>query len=330
VFRLIILSAVLFNSGFLQNGFAKENDIKTCDKCIAYQEGVGKIRVTSSPDEGMLIFIDDRSTGKITPATLEGITPGEYSIKLVGQWYKPQELKVIVFDGQTASATFTMVPNYAEITVNTSFDGAIYVDGIRKGTTTWTGRVQEGDRKIRVDKEGMIPREQKALIVRGKEMTIDLMMRPKTGGLEITTQPPGAMIDIGGRLYGLTPITITDLLPGDYTLLLTKPGYTSFTKRFRIVDGQTTNIDVRLYKGKEISINTDPQGAEVFLDDSLLGVTPFKTLLDFGSHNFKITKGIYVIVEGITVTPTGQAAFTFKLKESNDPFGAHMVLYQQI
>jgi formylglycine-generating enzyme required for sulfatase activity len=134
------------------------------------------------------------------------------------------------------------------------------------------------------------------------------------------------MIDIGGRLYGLTPSIITDLLPGEYNLLLSKPGYTSIIKKFRIVDGQTTTIDLRLYKGREVTINTDPQGAEVFLGDSLIGITPFKILLDFGSHTVKVSKGTYMVVETITVTPTGQVSFNFKLKESNDPFGTQMIL----
>lgn len=290
------------------------------------QEGTGSISVTSSPESGVMIFLNDKSTGKTTPSTLGGLSPGQYSVKVVGQWYRAQDMSVTVIEGQTASARFTLVPNYADITVNTSFDGAIYVDGVRKGTTTWTGRVQEGERKFRVDKDDMVAREQKALVVRGKEMKIDLMMRPKTGGLELITQPTGAMIDIGGRLYGLTPSHITELLPGEYSLTLSKPGYTTVIRRFKIVDGQTTTIDIKLYKGKEISIITDPPGADVIMGDSIIGTTPFKSILDFGDNIVKIVKGGYTTVETITVTPTGQAAFTFKLKESNDPFEKQMVL----
>ena len=333
-FFYFVLFTVILDFSFGLNNFSLHFFSITSSSLTLTSSGFNKfkilqdqsnIKVTSSPESGMMIFINGKSTGKTTPSTIELLTPGDYSVLLTGQWYKAQEKKVTVNAGETVDVDFEMVQNYAEITINTNFDGAIYVDGIRKGTTTWTGRVQEGNRSFSVDKEGMISREHKALITRGKGMQIDLMMKLKTGGLVIETEPAGAMIDIGGRMYGLTPTTITELLPGEYNVVLSKPGYTGITKRVKIVDDQSTTLEVRLYKGKEIIINTEPSGAQVYIGDSLLGVTPLKALMDFGESIVKITKGDFSTVETIVVNPSGQSAFNIKLKETNDPFESQMV-----
>jgi len=50
----------------------------------------GDISVSSTPENGMQIYLDDENTGKTTPATLEEVSSGEHRIKLQSQWYQPQ------------------------------------------------------------------------------------------------------------------------------------------------------------------------------------------------------------------------------------------------
>ncbi|HOP03475.1 MAG TPA: SUMF1/EgtB/PvdO family nonheme iron enzyme [Tenuifilaceae bacterium] len=294
-------------------------------KSVTQQDG-GLIKVTSDPESGMLIFIDDINTGKTTPATIENIEPGKHTVKLIGQWFKIQEKTIIVNSNQLHSLDFEMIPNYAELTINSNFDAAIYIDGTRKGTTSWSGRVPEGERVIVVEKDDLISRKQKVLVVRGKNLNVDLMMKPKTGGVEIVTNPTGAMVDINGKLYGITPCHITELLPGEYNLSLSKPRHTGITKRIKVVDGVTTEINVTLLSGKEVLIDTEPTGAKVTYNDSVIGVTPFRKIFDFGSHILKAHKNHLSVVQSIEVTPSSESAYMIPLKVSNDPFEAQMIL----
>ena len=327
--RFFLLATILL----LSSSHSKSAPVLNCTKakCIfsSYifpQQENGAVKITSDPESGMLVFMNNVNTGKTTPVTIENLAPGKHTVKLIGQWYKIQEKTITIVANQTQSLQFEMIPNYAEVTINSNFDAGIFIDGNRKGTTSWSGRIVEGERNIRVEKEDMIPRQQKIWVVRGKEMKVDLMMKPKTGGVEITTDPPGAMVDINGKLYGVTPCRITELRPGEYNLNLSKPRYTGITKRIKVIDGVTNEINVKLFSGKEVLINTIPSEAKIYSNDSLIGVTPFRILLDFGSHILKAEKGTLSVVQSIEVTPGGESAFQIYMKESNDPFEQQMVL----
>ncbi len=286
----------------------------------------GSITIISEPEAGMAIYIDNQNTGKTTPATIDGIAVGQHVVKLMGEWYRPQEKRVEIIDGQNNDLFFTMVPNYGILTVNTSADAIIYIDGKVKGSTTWSGRVKEGVCIVKVEKEGYKTRQWEVSMVRGKDQAIDLMMSPKTGTLEVKTIPDQAMISIDGKMYGMSPKIIPDLLLGTYNLTVEKPGHTSVYMRVEIEDSKTTTVEIPLIFGKEITVTSVPDGAFVIVQGDTLGVTPLSFVLKFGNHEVMLVKNDEVLVETIHVSPTGKKVFDYTLKQSNDPFYGQMVL----
>ena len=78
-----------------------------------------------------------------------------------------------------------------------------------------------------------------------------------TGSIEVTSVPPGARVllvstDVGGagepQSKGSTPVTITGLQPGKYTVDLERPGYKSFQKEVEVGLGKTVRINATLKK----------------------------------------------------------------------------------
>jgi hypothetical protein len=59
-----------------------------------------------------------------------------------------------------------------------------------------------------------------------------------TGSLAVESRPVGATVTINGKPSGATPITINDLEPGDYRILMTMPGYRNFATTVRVVAGE--------------------------------------------------------------------------------------------
>lgn len=291
----------------------------------SYQSETGKISVNSSPEQGMMIFLNDQSTGKVTPAVLENIPEGVHTIKLTNSWFRSQEKTVTVTRGQQTEVFFDMVPAFAELTVNTSTDAIIYIDGSIKGTTTWKGRVSEGVRNVKVVKEGFVTREHQVTIVRGRDISIDLMLTAKKGTLDIKTDPPQAMISLDGKMYGLSPRIITDLPFGNYTLSLEKPDHTSVVMRVSITDTNPIEINVPLLSGKEITLLSNPSGASITINDEHKGETPLKIWLKYGSYNIKFDKDGKTVVENIVVSHGGVIEFTANLKTFTDPFEGQMV-----
>lgn len=78
-----------------------------------------------------------------------------------------------------------------------------------------------------------------------------------TGSIDVASTPPGARVllvatDEGGagepQPKGITPITITGLAPGKYTVDLEKPGYKFSQKEVKVKAGATAKVAAALKK----------------------------------------------------------------------------------
>ncbi|HKP86999.1 MAG TPA: PEGA domain-containing protein [Blastocatellia bacterium] len=79
----------------------------------------------------------------------------------------------------------------------------------------------------------------------------------KGASIEVTSVPPGAGVTLiptseGGaslpQSYGVTPATIPDLAPGNYTVHLEKTGYKYFQKEVKITGNETVRVNAPLKK----------------------------------------------------------------------------------
>lgn len=60
----------------------------------------------------------------------------------------------------------------------------------------------------------------------------------KSGSLVVESRPIGASVSINGTARGITPMTINDLAPGDYRIVLTLRGFQNFATTVRVVAGE--------------------------------------------------------------------------------------------
>jgi cytoskeleton protein RodZ len=73
--------------------------------------------------------------------------------------------------------------------------------------------------------------------------------RPTAGpaaALVVTTEPAGARVTVNGIGWGLTPVTIPYLPPGDKRIRVSKEGYTAQERVLHIAAGRPHSLDVRL------------------------------------------------------------------------------------
>jgi len=117
------------------------------------------------------------------------------------------------------------------------------------------------------------------------------------GSLEVTSNPSGAEIYLNDEFIGYTPVTIEDLYPGIHYVRLDMSGYKSWEDIFEIKEGQTTYISHNLEAsaGEAYSINTEPDGAEIYFDGEFMGYSD-KVLsgLPSGQHEIKLVLDGYM------------------------------------
>ncbi len=76
---------------------------------------------------------------------------------------------------------------------------------------------------------------------------------------------------------------------GDYTLELTREGWQTEKQRVHVEIGQPYFYQYRLERSTvETRIETDPSGARVFIDERLVGETPYRGRLEVGRHDLLI------------------------------------------
>lgn len=68
----------------------------------------------------------------------------------------------------------------------------------------------------------------------------------KNSEVSVTTSPDGASALIDNETKGLTPITISDLVPGDHTLTINSPGFVSRTLKVKTTAGYRLIASIKL------------------------------------------------------------------------------------
>ena len=274
----------------------------------------GNISISSSPESGMMIFLNDENTGKVTPATLYGVSSGNHTIRLINQWYQPSARAVTISDNQNTIIDFEMIPAYADITILTIPPADIFVDNRRVGHGTHSNRMLAGLYDISSTLGRHSPARQQLTVEAGRDQEITLELRPRTGQLSVTSTPFNARIMLDGKDHGTTPATIRDLLIGEYTLSLSIDGYGTVTEKVTIAEGQTIEINTTLPEGMEVIITSTPSGADLYINDIPYGKTPFVGDLAYGSYLVNAIHDDVATTEVIEVRHGEKSSFEMIIK----------------
>jgi hypothetical protein len=102
--------------------------------------------------------------------------------------------------------------------------------------------------------------------------------------LKITTDPPGATVNVGGKSYGPSPAEITDLEPGEYLLKLSKSGYVKRSGGIRL-DSAGTELHFGLKKQALLVIMSEPEGALISVNGKAAGKAAREMMMSPGEYN---------------------------------------------
>ena len=264
----------------------------------------GFISVTSKPESGAIVFIDNKKVGT-TPYQSDKMASGTYKVRVVKDMYKTAEQTYTITDGNTTNAVLDMNANFVNLTLETDAASDIYIDGQYKGKGKWNGRITDGAHFVEVKKDKHRTVSKNLNLVLGKDENIKIEAPTAiTGLLDISSVPVKADIYLNGKHYGTTPRIISDLLIGEYTLKLEKEGCASVTKKIVIEENQTLTIKEQLPTGKEVTIKTDQSGDKIYVDGNYVGTTPLTTNLGYGKHEIKALRGTQSATKTVEVKTT--------------------------
>lgn len=133
-------------------------------------------------------------------------------------------------------------------------------------------------------------------------------LRARPGLVTITSEPPGAEVSIDGKRAGVTPLEVR--LSGRRAIDV---GDTRRTITVEFGEPQTVAVRGGARAGTLI-VNGNVAGAQVFVDDQLVGVIPLQVPIEAGSHRVLVSaEGWATYERPVEIHPEGSTQVTANL-----------------
>jgi hypothetical protein len=126
-------------------------------------------------------------------------------------------------------------------------DSSVVVNGEYKGKTPLTvDKLYPGTYAVNVTKFGYKPYSTTLKLNEWEQGKIEATLPADRGSLAVNTTPPGAQVSVDGTVAGITPVTMTGVLPGNHTLTVTKEGYIPAELQVVVAAGATQPVTIVL------------------------------------------------------------------------------------
>lgn len=289
----------------------------------------GSISVRSSPSNAV-VYIDDVYVGT-TPVTQSGYSQGYHNVRITKSGYQEWASSVYVYSGSTATASATLIPieSYGSIYVSSTPSGAsVYLDGSYMGISPKTiSSVTKGGHTLRLEKAGYNTWESSVTVNPGQTSYVYPTLQPlsaPTGTLYVTSSPGGAYIYLDGVYQGIAPasgsMVISNVATGTHTVTAKLSGYQDASMSVTVNGGSTASVTIPLKSTGPamgyLSASSMPTGANVYVNNDYMGVTPLTVSLAEGTYNVRFSLAGYY---DSTVTATVTAGATSSVTSSLTP-----------
>ena len=218
-------------------------------------------------------------------------------------------------DNGTHIENVVLRPKFSTVTFEAGEGVDIYINDDKVGVGSWSGVLNAGTYTVECRKPKHKSVVEMIKIEENNDRVIELRSPvPQTGVLAVTSNPLGANIKVDGKDYGVTPKNIVDLLIGSHKVEISKKNYKSVVTTVEIREDETTECDTKLNKIANVTINSTPNGAHLYINGKRVGTTPKTMELESGDYNFRLTKESYHDFEKRVHVDISKPELNFSLK----------------
>lgn len=182
--------------------------------------------------------------------------------------------------------------------------------------------LRSGNYVVEVHKEGYYDVSQEFVVGTEPSMTIEIQMRRLPGRLTVATDPPvDAVVSIDNSLVGPAPYGPVELEPGDHSVDVKAERYLPFADVVNVPGlGRSEEMHVQLVRRwAEVTVSSEPAGAQVFDGEKRVGTTPATIELLEGTHQVSVVHEGYKAWDGTVVAKPNvdQALPPIRLEPAN-------------
>ena len=264
--------------------------------------GFVSILESCQPDiKGAAVYVDEKYAG-LLPIKDYQVSSGKHQIKIIKEQYEAYTDAFVITDEETKVLTPELITNFAEVTLRTSDEAFIYVNGEIKGLSKWSGRLAYGSYVFESTKPGHITYQMLYDITQDNQVDIINIPGPTPiyGSFIISSEPSKAKISIDGEYIGVTPKYIANHVIGDYEVSVDLDGYESQSKSVRITEGDEVKVNFALIPSESKPIQDTYNTALTKPTEEVVSTSTPKV-----KKTPSVSLGIYGYLEGFYSFSTG-------------------------
>ena len=259
---------------------------------------MGSLSIASDPT-GAEVYIDGDYAGSTAlrkPVVVDNLIGGHYIVKIIAGGYVDWQGEIIVLPKMSQTFNIPLIAKPGSMTISSEPPEAeVFLDNNLMGETPLILReVAEGEHDLRIVKDTYKEWSRKVVVRSFQPTDVNVTLEVLPAMLVIRSDPPGASVYFKGRARGTTPLTLSNLKPGEVVLRLTKKDYNEWVSSSLLAPDERREIDAVLVRQVGlVSVASDPDNANVFLASqnsdtrTRIGATPI--------FNYETTVGNYII-----------------------------------
>ena len=240
----------------MEEGTIELND--TCkEKVVKLLPDYGWLTVNSSQiSKGASVFLSNiqmtepKFIGTI-PFQSKELDKGDYTLHVQQNKYKKYTRNIIIRPNETTTLTPELSPNFVSLTLSTDAESDLYVDGKRYAKGSWIGTLELGEYSIEARKQyhrSVVKIVQVTDNHANQTIEID-SPKPIYGSLHIKGSPSKASVYVDGKMVGMSPLIVNDLLIGEHQVKVEKDGCAVWKQQVKVVENEECIAKYELEKG---------------------------------------------------------------------------------
>ena len=239
-----------------------------------------------------IVTIDENQYSLQADGTVSQLLPyGFHSYRIDAPGYK-SESGVVEIGKERTTCEINLLSTRGTVTLECPMREAdIYVNGSFMGIGSWTGQLDAAMYQVEVKREGYSTRTTSFTLQSMEEKKVTLPIpQPVYGTISVTSQPIGATVFVDSIEIGTTPLIKGEILTGHHKLELRKKDYSPVFMEVDIKEDVINSFNAEMTDVFVLTINTQPIGATITINDENKGVTPFKGKFSSGDYDINLMK----------------------------------------
>lgn len=228
------------------------------------------------------------------------LSPGEYNFKFIKQGYldKTQTIsldqdRIVNIDLEPGQSQTRMVFGGMVTITSEPSDADVYINGQMVGKTLFVGELMPGQYNLSLQKKLYHTHVSTFEVKEEQSLSVPtIQLKPKFAYIAVTTNPSDAKIYLDNKSLGNAPIQRQQIESGTHSLRIEKALYHTQEHRINLQDGDDEALKYDLQPAfGTLNINSDPSGADVYIDGTKVGTTPYTNpTIASGQYTVKVTK----------------------------------------